>query len=183
MAAEYANALASEVNANLASSDMVQNGADNQAATQGAVGQGLVWASQIEGVDGMGMAMPVLRYLAERLYDEEIGIFIGDPSADTHTITARDAADITGGINAAGAAMEMSGVQERYTSFFNQTFNCGRLQRAQRPPSVDENSECPLPLPPEAGGQFGQAAVYNAAVEYDTGAGEWSVTDDTFDTE
>lgn len=33
MAAEYANALASEVNFNLVSSGMVQNGADNQAAT------------------------------------------------------------------------------------------------------------------------------------------------------
>lgn len=182
MAADYANALASEVNANLANSGMVRNGAENQAATQGAVGQGLVWASQIEGVDHTSMARPVLRYLVEGLYDEEAGIFVSAPDAGTHTITARDAGDITGGINAADAVVGMSGVKERYTSFFNETFNCGRLQRAQRPPSVDENAECSLPLPPKAGGQFGQAAVYNAAVEYDAGAGEWSVTDDTFDT-
>lgn len=39
-----------------------------------------------------------------------------------------------------------------------------------------------MPAPPKAGGQFGQAAVYNAAVEYDTGDGEWGVTDDASDT-
>jgi hypothetical protein len=31
-----------------------------------------------------------------------------------------------------------------------------------------------------AGGDFGQAAVSNGEVVYDTGTGEWSVTDSTF---
>jgi hypothetical protein len=74
-------------------------------------------------------------------------------------------------------------VQENYARFFNQTFNRGRLQRAERPQSRDENAEFTLPLPPAAGGEFGQAAVYNAEVEYDSEADEWSVTDDLFDTE
>ncbi len=34
-----------------------------------------------------------------------------------------------------------------------------------------------------AGGEFDQAAVYNRAVEYDTASDEWSVVDDSFDTE
>ncbi|MFP4226593.1 MAG: hypothetical protein ACLFRF_07675 [Desulfobacterales bacterium] len=35
-------------------------------------------------------------------------------------------------------------------------------------------------LPPDAGGEFRQTAVYNGAVEYDVGADEWTVTDDRF---
>jgi hypothetical protein len=45
---------------------------------------------------------------------------------------------------------------------------------------VSQSNPDEPPLPPAAGGEFGQAAVYNGAVEYDTGAGEWSVTDDRF---
>jgi hypothetical protein len=69
-----------------------------------------------------------------------------------------------------------------YARYFNQTFNRGRLQRAERPNSRDEGAEFTLPLPPAAGGEYGQAAVYNDAVEYDTGADEWTVVDDTFTT-
>jgi hypothetical protein len=54
------------------------------------------------------------------------------------------------------------------------------LQRAERPSSRSEEAEYTLPLPPKAGGEYGQAAVYNSEVEYDTSAGEWSVTDDRF---
>ena len=38
-------------------------------------------------------------------------------------------------------------------------------------------------MSPEAGDEYGQAAVYTAAVEYDSDADEWSVTDDRFNTE
>ena len=48
--------------------------------------------------------------------------------------------------------------------------------------SRDDAAENTLPLPPMAGGEHGQAAVYNAEIEYDTAAGEWAVTDDAFDT-
>jgi hypothetical protein len=71
-------------------------------------------------------------------------------------------------------------VTDQYARFFNRTLNRGRLQRAERPPSRDENAEFTLPLPPAAGGEFGQAAVYNQAVEYDTSSQEWSVVDDAF---
>jgi hypothetical protein len=182
-ATEYANALASEVDANLASGGMVENGGANQAATQGVVGQGLLWASQVEGVDHRSTAESVLGYMAAELFDAEAGTFVSGPDTDTHTITARDAGDITGGVNAAINVLEMENLQQPYTHFFNQTFNRGRLQRAQRPVSRDENAEFTLPLPSEAGGEFGQAAVYDAAVEYDAGADEWSIADDTFDTE
>ena len=181
-ATEYANALASEVDANLASGGMVENGGANQAATQGIVGQGLLWASRIDGVDHRSTAENVLGYMATELFDADAGTFMSSPDADTYTITARDAGDITGGVNAAINVLGMEDLQQPYTHFFNQTFNRGRLQRAERPVSREENAEFTLPLPSEAGGEFGQAAVYNAAVEYDAGADEWSVTDDTFDT-
>ena len=63
-AAEYANALASEVEANLAGSGRIEKCAKNQAATQAVVGQGLLWASQIDGVDHRSMAEGVLGYMA-----------------------------------------------------------------------------------------------------------------------
>lgn len=40
-----------------------------------------------------------------------------------------------------------------------------------------------LPLPADAGGELGQAAVYNAEGEYDADTDEWTVTDRLFDTE
>ncbi|WP_435064583.1 cupredoxin domain-containing protein [Halobaculum sp. EA56] len=180
-AAEYANALAAEVDANVESNGRVADGASNQAATQGAVGQGLLWASQVDGVDHAGLAEDVLAYLVEDLWDEEAGTYASGTGDSTYRITSRDAGDITGGINALEAVVGRD-VKAQYARFFNQTFNRGRLQRAERPPSRDGSAEYTLPLPPKAGGEFGQAAVYNDAVEYDTGAGEWSTVDDTFTT-
>ncbi|WP_244605438.1 plastocyanin/azurin family copper-binding protein [Halorhabdus rudnickae] len=181
-AADYANGLANAITDATDGNGKVGNGAANQAATQGIVGQGLVWASQIDGVDHTDQAETVLGYLVDSLWDADAGTFASSDGASTYTITARDAGDITGGLNAADAELGM-GVKDIYAQYFNETFNHGRLQRAERPPSRDPEAEHPLPLPPKAGGQHGQAAVYNAEVQYDTGSGEWSVTDSTFDTE
>jgi plastocyanin len=178
-AADYANALAGAVESNLAGNGLVENGADNQAATQGAVGQGLLWASEIDGVDHSSTAASVLGYLFDELYDDDAGTFASGSGTKTYRITARDAGDITGGVNASVNLLRID-VKDRYARFFDQTFNRGRLQRAERPPSRDENAEFTLSLPPAAGGEFGQAAVYNQAVEYDTAADEWSVVDDSF---
>ncbi|WP_436935829.1 plastocyanin/azurin family copper-binding protein [Halovenus marina] len=182
-AAEYANGLAAVIEDSLEDSGRVQNGSTNQAATQGIVGQGLLWASELDGVDHTDTARSVLGYLLDDLWDDDAGTFKSGANADTYAITARDAGDVSGGLNAADTLLEMDGVKPTFARFFNQTFNRGRLQRAERPPSRDENAEYTLPLPPMAGGEFGQAAVYNAEVEYDTAADEWSVTDDSFDTE
>jgi plastocyanin len=181
-AAEYANGLAEVVEVNLASSGRVENGASNQAATQGIVAQGLLWASQLDGVDHTDTAETVLGYLLDDLWDEDAGTFASQAGATTYTISARDAGDITGGLNAADALLGMD-IKDVYAKYFDQTMNRGRLQRAERPQSRDENAEHMLPLPPAAGGEFGQAAVYNAEVAYDTTADEWAVTDDRFDTE
>ena len=183
MAAEYANGLAGVIEDNLAGNGMVENGANNQAATQGIVGQGLLWASEMDGVDHTDAAEDVLGYMMDTLYDEEAGTFASGDGDDTYTITARDAGDIVGGMNAAINVLEVDGAKETYATFFNNTFRRGKLQRAERPQSRNEDFEYTLPLPPEAGGEFGQAAVSNAEVEYDTGADEWSVTDEAFRTE
>jgi halocyanin-like protein len=181
-AASYANDLAATVEEHLAADGRVEQGAANQAATQGIVAQGLLWASQLDGVDHEDTAGQVLDYLLEDLWDGDAGTFASGVEDDTYAITARDAGDITGGLNAADVVLERSGVQETFATFFDGTFNRGRLQRAERPPSRDESAEHTLPLPPAAGGEFGQAAVYNAEVEYDAGSDEWRVTDDRFDT-
>jgi hypothetical protein len=181
-ALEYANGLAAVVEENLTDGGRVENGAENQAATQGIVAQGLVWASQLDGVDHTGTARDVLDYLLDELWDEEAGTFASGPDESTYTISARDAGDITGGLNAADAVLGME-VKRIYAQYFDQTINRGGLQRAERPPSRDENAEHTLPLPPAAGGEHGQAAVYNAEIEYDTTSDEWTVTDDRFDTE
>jgi plastocyanin len=182
-AVEYANGLAGRIESSLAGNGLVENGADNQAATQGIVGQGLLWASEIDGVDHTDTAADVLGYLTDALWDSDAGTFKPGENADTYTITARDAGDITGGLNAADAVLGLDGTKDQFATFFNQTFNRGRLQRAQRPQSVDEGADHQPPLPLAAGGEHGQAAVYNAEVEYDPDADEWSVTDDRFDTE
>jgi len=181
-AVEYANALADVIDDNLAGNGRVEGGADNQAATQGIVAQGLLWASQLDGVDRSDMADEVVGYMLDELWDPDGGTFMSGTDASTYAITARDAGDITGGLNAADAVLGRSGVQDTFATFFNQTFNRGRLQRAERPPSRSQDAEFPLPLPPNAGGEYGQAAVYNAEVEYDAEADAWSVTDPRFRT-
>ncbi|MDY6779703.1 MAG: plasmid stabilization protein, partial [Halobacteria archaeon] len=178
----YADALASKVEENLAGNGMVENGAANQAATQGVVAQGLVYASQIDGVDHVSTAKDVAGYMFDTLWDDDAGTFASGEGDSTYTVTARDAGDITGGVNVADAVVGRSDARKKYARYFNQTFNRGKLQRAQRAVSVDENAEHSLPLPPKAGGKYGQSAVYNAEVEYDAENDEWSVTDDTFRT-
>ncbi|MFC7018403.1 halocyanin domain-containing protein [Halomicroarcula sp. GCM10025743] len=179
-AADYANGLAGVIETNLAGNGKVTNGAANQAATQGTVAQGLLWASQLDGVDYEDTASDVVGYLVDELWDADAGTFASGSGDSTYTITARDAGDITGGLNAADAVLGNTEVRPLFAEFFDATFNRGRLQRAQRPPSVSQSNPDEPPLPPEAGGEFGQAAVYNGEVEYDIGAGEWSVTDDRF---
>lgn len=181
-AAEYANGLAGVIEDNLAGNGMVENGSENQAATQGIVAQGLLWASEMEGVDHTGTAEDVLGYMTDTLYDEDAGTFASGEGDSSYTITARDAGDITGGLNAADEVLGMEGTKELYATYFNNTVRRGRLQRAERPESRNESFEHTLPLPQNAGGEFGQSAVYNTEVEYDTDNDEWSVTDDSFTT-
>lgn len=47
---------------------------------------------------------------------------------------------------------------------------------------AENTEEYRLPLPQNAGGQYGQAAVYNTEVTYDVDADEWNVTEDRFNT-
>ncbi|WP_049912001.1 hypothetical protein [Natrinema limicola] len=129
------SALAKQVDANLDDNGLVDNGSPNQAATQGIVGQGLLWASELDGVDHTDTATDVLGYMIDELWDSDAGTFKPGANADTYAITARDAGDITGGLNAADAVLERSGVKDTFARFFNQTFNRGRLQRAERPQS------------------------------------------------
>jgi hypothetical protein len=181
-ATSYATDLGDAVESALTGNGMVENGGANQAATQGVVGQGLVWVSELDGVDYVSTAEDVLGYMVDELWDEAAGTFASGTDDSTYAITARDAGDVTGGINAADAVLGMD-VKDIYARYFNQTFNRGRLQRAERPQSRSENAEHTLPLPADAGGEFGQAAVYNKAIEYDTDTDEWTVTDRLFDTE
>ena len=179
-AVDYANGLADVVVANCADGGKMENAADNQAATQGAVGQGLLWASQADGVDREGAAETILGYFLDDLWDEDVGMFTNGEG--TVTVTAQDAGDVTGGLNAADAVLGMDSVQDVFTTYFQNLFVRGRLQRAQKINSLYPSREYVLPLPPEAGGEFGQAPVYNTEVQYDIDADEWQVTDDTFTT-
>lgn len=179
-AASYADELATGVEAHF-DDGRVADGTDNQAATQGVIGQGLLWASRVDGVDQQGLAEDVLDYLLEDLWDDEAGTFATGVDDSTYRITSRDAGDVTGGINAADTVLDRD-VQDVYAQYFDQTFNRGRLQRAERANSRDEAAEFTLSLPPAAGGEHGQAAVYNDVIEYDTQADEWTVVDNMFTT-
>jgi glucose/arabinose dehydrogenase len=181
-AVEYATELADAVESRLGSDGRVEGGGTHQAATQGAVGQGFAWASQLDGVDRLEAADATMTYLLDDLWDDRAGTFASELDADTYTITVRDAGDITGGLLAADAVLEMDGVKDRFATHFEQTFNRGRLQRATRWQAYRPDGRYTLPVPQDAGGEFGQAAVYNGAVQYDTTTDEWRVTDDTFRT-
>jgi hypothetical protein len=137
----------------------------------------------VDGVDHTGLAERALDFLLEALWDDDAGTFASGTDASTYAITTRDAGDVTGALNAADAVLGRTEVRSTYARYFDQTFNRGRLQRAERPPSRDEAAEHTLPLPPAAGGEHGQAAVYNAAVEYDVAADSWSVAEPRFQTE
>lgn len=155
----------------------------NQAATQGIVGQGLAWATEgLDDVERSDTAERVLDYLVSDLWRDDIGLFAASDFNTTHSYAARDAADITGGVNAAINVLGIDGVEPKYARWFDETFNRGLLQRAQRPNSVDDADDPRPPLPQDAGGEFGQAAVSNAAVEYDADADSWIVDDDRFRT-
>ena len=182
-AADYANDLADAVESHVGENGHVEGGATNQAATQGVVSQGLLWAFQIDGVDRERAAEPVLTHLIDDLWDEDTKTFATGHGATTYTYTPRDAGDVVGGLNAAVAVTGADDVEELHATYFNQVFNQGRLQRATRWQAYRPEGEYPLPLEADAGGEHGQAAVYNAEIEYDTAADEWTVTDDSFHTE
>lgn len=181
-AGSYADSLASEVRNSMEGNGRVGRGAQNQAATQAVVAQGLLWASEIEGVHQRSVAEDVVGYMLDELWDEDAGTFMSGENDTTYRIRARDAGDVTGGLNAADAVLDLD-VKETFARYFDETFNRGRLQRAERAPSRDTEAEHTLPLPAEAGGEYGEAAVYNTEVEYDAESDRWSVTDDGFDTE
>ena len=166
-AIDYANALANAVSENIEENGRVKNGAENQAATQGVIGQGLLWASQIDGVSHRDMAESALEYMLE-LWDDEAGTFATGMGDTTYTITARDAGDVTGGVNAAEAVLGWDHVQPIFAEYFNNTFNRGRLQRAQLKTSYSHADEYLLPLPEAAGGEYGESPAYNTEVTYDT---------------
>ena len=90
----------------------MQDGAANQAGTQGVVGQGLACVVLTLGVDYTGTAETMLGYLVV-LWDEAAGTFASGPDDSAATITARDAGDVTDGINAADAVLGME-VKDTY---------------------------------------------------------------------
>ncbi|MDT3437274.1 hypothetical protein [Haloarcula sp. 1CSR25-25] len=102
----------------------MQDGAANQAGTQGVVGQVLAWTSEPDGVDDTGIAQTVLGYLVDDLWDEAAGTFASGPDDSAATITARDAGDVTGGINAADAVLGLE-VKDTYARWFNRTTPAG----------------------------------------------------------
>ena len=116
------------------------------------------------------------------MFDADAGTFVSGPNTNTYTITARDAGDITGGVNAAINVLGMEDLKQPYTDFSIRRSIAAGSGAHSAPPSRSEDAEFTLPLPSKAGGKFGQAAVYNGAVEYDSSAEEWSVSDDRFRT-
>lgn len=181
-AVEYVNALADAVAEHMGDDGKVENGAENQAATQGIITQGLLWASQLDGVDRRDAAKSAFAYMIDELWDEKAGTFATGGDDRTYTITAQDAGDVTAGINAAEVVLDMEDVQDIFATYFNHTFNRGRLMRAQLKPSYYPNSEYVVPLPQDAGGEYGRSPSYNTEIRYDTEADEWEVTDDRFTT-
>ena len=64
--------------------------------------------------------------MLDELWNANAGPFKSESNADTYTIIARDAGDITGGLNAADPVLKMNSVKNTFARFFNQTFNRGQ---------------------------------------------------------
>lgn len=79
---------------------------------------GVAWASRLDGVDHLGSVRDTLGYMRDSLFGENLGIYRAG-AGNTHSYTARDVGDITGGVNAANTVLGLGGVKEQYAQFFN----------------------------------------------------------------
>ncbi|WP_323191731.1 hypothetical protein [Halostella sp. PRR32] len=153
----------------------------NQAAVQGAVGQGLLLAEETAGTDSEVEGELAIEYLLDNLWQRGLDVFDDERPGPMTQLTVRDAGDIVGGLNAADEILNLEAVEDTiFPSFFRSLFIRGRLQRAERSESRDPDADFILPLPANAGGQFGQAPVYNTALAYDLPTDRWEVANARF---
>ena len=156
----------------------------NQAATQGALAQGLVVVDaglefDVTGIEG------VLTSFLEDSWDEDHGTFDDERTTESIVHSARDAGDIVGGFTAALDVFEEGDdgfdvLEDVAPAFFDATINYSRLQRAQRNPTSGIEAAYWLPFPSDVGGFYGEAPVFTGAVTYDREADVWSVIDRAF---
>ena len=123
-------------------------------------------------------------------YDSTYGVFT---SQSTYTID--DVAAIVGGLNAIRlfGGVDEAEVEGIFTGFFESAVNLSGLQQAVPPkeegkgefelgaPGIDYGYPT-LPLPRDAGGNFGIAPVFATSVTFDLQTGSWTAIDRRFDT-
>lgn len=123
-------------------------------------------------------------------YDSTHGVFT---SQSTYTID--DVAAIIGGLNAIKlfGGVDESEVEKIFAGFFESAVNLSGLQQAVPPKEASKGDfelDEPdifygyptLPLPREAGGEFGIAPVFATSVTFDSETENWTAIDRRFDT-
>ncbi|MEE9284113.1 MAG: hypothetical protein V3V35_00130, partial [Dehalococcoidia bacterium] len=158
-----------------------QTGRYRQAATQGAVVSGLVFAYKVTGAGAYREdALRAWRYL-ETLWDGTVSVYRSDEAASRYVYTARDVGDVVGAFNALINGLNID-VEQRFADFFDGALNRSGLQIAEAAPTGGGQDADAIPDPFSAGGESGQAPVLATEVAYDTTSGQWSVTNPRFTT-
>ena len=160
------------------------------AAGDAAVIRGLIEAYRVTGTERYLKAAADHAARLAASFDTAHGVFTNQ---DTYTID--DIATIMGALNSlklfAGDAVDQKEVESIFTRFYESAVNQSGLQQSAPPIPVAkgkfEQGEPKIfytypgiPVPPKAGGKFGIAPVFAAAIHWD--GAHWSVADGRFDT-
>jgi len=160
------------------------------AAEKGYAIRGLIEAYRLTGSTMYQLpAVQAFNNLAAE-YDPTYGVFT---SQSTYTID--DVAAIVGGLNAIKlfGDTDRTLVEEIFTGFFESAVNLSGLQQAVPPKEASKGAfelDEPdifygyptLPLPREAGGEYGIAPVFATSVSFDPETESWTAIDRRFDT-
>jgi len=161
------------------------------AAEKASAVRGLIEVNRLSGGEAYLTAAAGLFDEMSSEFDPESGVFA---SQDTYTID--DVGVIMGALNSlkffGGDAVDQQAVMDTFIAFFDNAVNQSGLQQSVPPIPVAkgefEQDEPPIwygyptiPIPPEAGGEFGIAPVFAGEVGWDPYGESWAVTNGDFD--
>ncbi|MFQ5860216.1 MAG: hypothetical protein ACE5IG_01540 [Dehalococcoidia bacterium] len=150
----------------------------NQAASQGAVVAGLLFAFNATGNTSYQVAgLRAWRYL-QGLWNADAGVYKTGEVADKYVYTPQDVGDILAAFNSMLHILAYD-VGDRFAIFFRNSVKASGLQLAEGSDSGGATDEDEVPAPP----QVGKIPVMASEVTYDVEEETWEVTNGQFDTE
>ncbi len=124
-------------------------------------------------------ASAVWKSMNDTLWNEGASLFAPEPGARSYTYTPELVAEVVAAFNAADHVLGVS-VEQQYGRFFVAAMDGSGLMPAQLEQTENVNKD--TPLPPKAGGEYGQAPVFLTRASYEVSAAAWKVADGRFTT-